>query len=91
MTSEEYKKAVTRVGLSFIGAGRFLGVEGRTAQRWGSGESRPPQSVAKLLRLMMHMRLSAAELDEVLAGKLSLTVKKQELQRQETSRERRAR
>jgi len=77
MTSEEYKKAVSRVGLSQIGAGRFFGVDERTGQRWGSGESKPPQSIAKLLRLMMHLKLSAAELDDVLAGKLSLIVKKQ--------------
>jgi hypothetical protein len=77
MTSEEYKKAVTRVGLSQIGAGRFFGVDERTGQRWGAGESTPPASIAKLLRLMMHLKLSAAELDEVLAGKLSLIVTKQ--------------
>jgi hypothetical protein len=76
MTADEYKRAVTRVGLSQVGAGRFLGVDGRSAQRWGAGDAPIPMSVVKLLRLMMHLKLSAAEVDDVLAGRLRLTLEK---------------
>ncbi len=37
-----YYKALERVGLSIVGAGRLFGVHPRTAQRWALEESPTP-------------------------------------------------
>ncbi len=57
MSPKQYAEAIDRLGLSQRAAGRFLGVEERTSRRWISGESAIPESVAKLLRLMVQMKL----------------------------------
>lgn len=58
MTPKQYADAIERLGLSQRAAGRFLGVEERTSRRWISGESAIPESVAKLLRLMIARKIS---------------------------------
>lgn len=57
MTPTQYANAIERLGLSQRAAGRFLGVGERTSRRWISGESAVPESVAKLLRLMVKLKL----------------------------------
>lgn len=49
MTPTEYRAAIARLGLSQVKAGRLLGVDGRTSQKWALGERAVPPTVARLL------------------------------------------
>lgn len=57
MTPKQYAAAIERLGLSQRGAAAFLGVNERTSRAWVSGQSRIPESAAKLLRLMVRLGL----------------------------------
>ena len=58
MTPKQYIDAIDRVGLSQRAAGGFFGVDERQSRRWVAGDSAVPESVAKLLRLMIRLKLS---------------------------------
>lgn len=55
MTSDQYKKALERLGMTQEQAGEWLGVSGRTGQNYAA--KGPPQVVAMLLRLMLKLNL----------------------------------
>jgi len=57
MTPKQYAAAIEALGLSQRAAGAFLGVDERTSRRWVLGESAIPESVSKLLRLMVRLKL----------------------------------
>ena len=57
MTPTQYAQAIERLGLSQRAAGAFLGVDERQSRRWIAGDSAIPESVAKLLRLMIRLNL----------------------------------
>jgi hypothetical protein len=59
MTALQYRAALERLGLSQRAAGPFLGVDERTSRRWAADG--PPESVAKLLRLMVKLNLTPAD------------------------------
>lgn len=61
MTAKQYLAAIEKLGLSQLGAGRFLGVSPRTAQNYAA--KGPPEPVAKLLRLMVRLKLPPAEVE----------------------------
>jgi hypothetical protein len=61
MTPKQYIEAIDRLGLSQRSAGKFLGVDERTSRRWVAGESAIPEAVAKLLRLMVRLKLPPDE------------------------------
>jgi len=61
VTPKQYADAIERLGLSQRGAGKFLGVDERTSRKWIAGDARIPESAAKLLRLMVRLRLGADE------------------------------
>lgn len=56
MTPKQYKSAIDRLGLTQEGAGLWLGVSERTGQNYAA--KGPPEPVAKLLRLMLRLKLS---------------------------------
>jgi DNA-binding transcriptional regulator YiaG len=58
MTPKQYADAIERLGLSQRAAGAFLGVDERTSRRWVLGESAIPESAAKLLRLMVRLKIT---------------------------------
>jgi DNA-binding transcriptional regulator YiaG len=58
MTPKQYAEAIGNLGLSQRGAGKFLGVDERTSRKWIAGDARIPESVAKLLRLIIHLKIS---------------------------------
>jgi hypothetical protein len=58
VTPKQYAEAITRLGLSQRSAGKFLGVDERTSRKWVAGDSRIPESVALLLRLMVRLKLT---------------------------------
>jgi hypothetical protein len=57
MTPKQYIEAIARLDLSQRAAGKFFKVDERTSRRWVSGDSAIPESVAKLLRLMIRLDL----------------------------------
>lgn len=57
MTPKQYADAIDRLGLSQRSAAAFLGVGERQSRRWIAGENAIPESVAKLLRLMIRLKL----------------------------------
>lgn len=58
MTDEEYRDAIAQLGLTQIGASRFLRIGERTARRWASGEIEVPRSVELLFKVMLGCRLT---------------------------------
>ncbi len=62
MTPKQYADAIQRLGLSQVAAGKFLGVEPRQSRRWIAGDNAIPESVAKLLRLMIRLKLSPEDI-----------------------------
>ncbi len=57
MTPAQYAAAIEKLGLSQRRAGQFLGIDERQSRRWIAGDARIPESVAKLLRLMIKLNL----------------------------------
>ncbi len=55
MSPKQYKAIIDDLGLTQEGAGEWLGVSARTGQNYAS--KGPPEPVAKLLRLMVRMKL----------------------------------
>lgn len=58
LTPLQYRQAIKRLGLSQRAAGAFFGVDERQSRRWVAGDSAIPESVAKLLRLMIKHEIS---------------------------------
>lgn len=56
MNANQYRRALSRLGMSIAGAGRFLGVGERTARRWAA-DGNIPHAVALLLKLMVKLKL----------------------------------
>lgn len=55
MTPKQYKTIIEQLGLSQERAGEWLGVSARTGQNYAA--KGPPEPVAKLLRLMVRLKL----------------------------------
>lgn len=55
MTPKQYKAIIDKFGLTQEGAGKWLGVSARTGQNYAA--KGPPEPVAKLLRLMIRLKL----------------------------------
>jgi hypothetical protein len=65
MTAKQFQTALDRLGLSQLGAARLFGADGRTARRWAGGERDVPDTVAILLRLMLAVKITADDIDDV--------------------------
>ena len=61
MTANQYRAAIERLGLSQRKAGAFLGVDERQSRRWAAGDAGIPESVAKLLRLMIRLEIATED------------------------------
>ena len=59
MTTEEYRAALDKLGLSIVGSAEHLGLSRRQSQRYANGTSPVADPVAKLLRLAIRTGLSA--------------------------------
>lgn len=64
MTSEEYRIAIARLGLSQVQAGHFFGATPRTSRRWAR-EGVPSLEKIRCIRLLARLDLSADELADV--------------------------
>lgn len=57
MTANQYRAALSRLGLSQAGAAEFLGISIRSSHGYANNEP-IPEPIAKLLRLMVKLELS---------------------------------
>jgi len=57
MTPTQYRTAIKALGLSQHLAGDWLGIGRRTSQGYALGEYPVPEPTAKLLRLMIRLKL----------------------------------
>jgi DNA-binding transcriptional regulator YiaG len=57
LTPRQLQHAIDQLGLSQRAAARFLGIDERTMRKWIAGKARVPESAAKLLRLMIRLKL----------------------------------
>ena len=60
MTPTQFREAIAKLGLSQEAAGVFMGRSERQGQRWANGDP-IPESVAKLLRLMVRLKLNPGD------------------------------
>ena len=63
MTGKELKRALERLEVSQLGAGRLLGVDGRTVRAWIADAARIPESVAILVRLLAAGKIAIADIE----------------------------
>ena len=60
------RELISRTSLTLNGAGRFLGVEGRTIRRWVNDGDAPPESVVMLLVVMDHHGLTPGDVQSIM-------------------------
>ena len=60
MTTEEYRAALDKLGLSIVGSAEYLGLSRRQSQRYAVADP-----VAKLLRLAIRIGLTANDLKAI--------------------------
>jgi DNA-binding transcriptional regulator YiaG len=53
MTSDQYRNAIEKLGLSQVAAARLLGVDARTSRRWACGERDVPAPAERFLRYLI--------------------------------------
>lgn len=67
MSCDEYARALDRLGFSNRGfCLNVVHVNDKTGRDWKSGDAPVPGSVAALLRLMLKLKLSAAQYHELM-------------------------
>ena len=68
MTPATYRANLARLGLSQVGAARFLGIDARTSRRYASGERPIPPPVARLLALADMLDADGWRLDGIMCA-----------------------
>jgi hypothetical protein len=53
MSGREFKRIIKELGMTQVGAGRYIGLSGRTARRIVLGQSEIPVAAALLLRSLV--------------------------------------
>ena len=61
MTPKQYKAALKTIGISNYKAAPWLGIALRTAQNYASGERPVPATLARLLRLVISLKLDPSK------------------------------
>jgi hypothetical protein len=69
MNHEEYRTALDALGMTQVSSAKFFGVNPRTSRHWALGECSVPHSVSKFLNLMIRLKISPGEVDNILARK----------------------
>lgn len=64
MTAEEYEAALAKWGLRHKRAAEFFGYDDITSMRYAAGKRRVPAPLAKLIRLMLALKLDPPKVDE---------------------------
>ena len=65
MTGAEYREAIKHLGLSQVGAAKFLGVAETTSRRWIKDKHPIPDAVAMLLSTMVKRDLVPGEIESL--------------------------
>jgi hypothetical protein len=65
MTTDEYRAALHKLGLSIVASAEHLGLSYRQSQRYAAGSAPVADPVAKLLRLVIRIGLSADDLKAI--------------------------
>lgn len=63
MTPAQFRFALSRLGLTQVGAARLLGIDPRTARRYALGEREIPSPTAKLLRLAVAGKITPEDIE----------------------------
>jgi DNA-binding transcriptional regulator YiaG len=63
MTAKQLRVALKQLDLTQVALARFVSVDERTARAWALDEARIPEAVAKLLRLMIRLKLDPSEVE----------------------------
>jgi hypothetical protein len=63
MTSNQFRAALERLGLSQVGAAALVGADPRTGRRWALGERDVPECVAILLRLLVAGKITVEDIE----------------------------
>jgi hypothetical protein len=63
MTAEQYKAAISKLGLSQVRAGKFFGYSPRVGQSWCLGEYPVPEVVAMLVAVMLKHEVAPETLE----------------------------
>ena len=66
VTGKQYSVAIKSLGLSQVGAARFMGVHPVTGRRWV--KDGPPPPAAKFLRLMLALKFTPDYVDSVVSS-----------------------
>jgi hypothetical protein len=66
MPSDEYRAALSALGMTQNEAGRFFGVHEVTGRRWATEGA--PHAVAKMLRLMIALQFTPDYVDKISAA-----------------------
>lgn len=67
MTSDEYRTTIAALGLTQVGAARFLGVDERTSRKWAAGERDIPPPVERFLRFLVAAKIKPERVTALLA------------------------
>ena len=65
MTTEDYRAALDKLGLSIVGSAEYLGLSRRQSRRYANGTSPVADPVAKLLHLTIRIGLTANDLKSI--------------------------
>jgi hypothetical protein len=60
---KEFEEAIAVLGLSQVGAGRFLKIGDRQIRKWIAGDARIPESAAMLLRLLIALKITPEQVE----------------------------
>jgi hypothetical protein len=63
MTRQEYAETIAKLGLTQVGAAKFLKIGDRTSRRWISGASKIPHAVELLFDLMIVFDVKPKDLE----------------------------
>ena len=64
-SGKEFKRAIERLNVYQLGAGRLLGVDGRTIRTWIADDSRILNAVAILIRLAIAGQITLQDIEAV--------------------------
>lgn len=62
MTPKTYKAAISKLGITIVGAAPYFGIGRRQAQRIASGDAPVPKLVEKILTLILDGKLKKEDL-----------------------------
>lgn len=64
MTAEQFRAALSQLAYTQVGAGRMLGLNGRTVRHYAKGDREVPAPVVKLLRLALAGKITPQDIDK---------------------------